>query len=688
MRPNVIGGYFLKRLTFLNGLAAAVVNLRLLVAVTLCSAGAYLATLSFAGMAPTGWSIVTSPNTSSTETNLLDAVTCTSASDCWAAGHYITDEGMQQTLIQHWNGTSWSIVPSPNTGATQHNVLKSVTCASTSDCWAVGYHDSGGVAQTLIERWNGISWSIIASPNKGTLANQLESVTCASAADCWAVGAYVYATGDPVFKPTAFGTLIERWDGTSWSIVPSPDAKVPGCFPFPPSSCTPLDNLLRDVTCPSATECWAVGSGGISALIERWDGASWQIADAPDNGESTFSLQSVTCTSAMDCWAIGVQYEPGSNDEFPQTLILRWNGTGWSIVPSPNPSEASFLVDIACASPSECWAVGGYGQDSKTLTLIEKWDGNSWAVFSSADVAGKNQNLLSGVTCTSEVDCWAVGLTSGSDGIQTLIERYARATVAAGQLLNISTRAQVQQADNVLIGGFIITGADQKKVLLRAIGPSLGSAGVQGALQNPTLDLFQDNTLVTSNNDWKQSQRAEIEATGIPPANDAESAIVRTLAAGNYTAIVRGVNNQAGIALVEAYDLDQAANSQLGNISTRAFVQTDEKVLIGGVIVGPAGGTNGRVLVRAMGPSLSGSDVSAPLQDPTLELFDGNGLPVATNDNWKEMQQADIAATGIPPSDDRESAIVQSLTAGNYTAIVRGKDRTTGVALVEVYKLP
>jgi hypothetical protein len=260
-------------------------------------------------------------------------------------------------------------------------------------------------------------------------------------------------------------------------------------------------------------------------------------------------------------------------------------------------------------------------------------------------------------------------------------------TEAAGALLNISTRAQVEQGDNVLIGGFIITGSDPKRVLLRAIGPSLSSKGVPGALQNPTLDLFRGNELVTSNNDWKQSQQAEIEATGIPPSNDAESAIVRMLSAGTYTAIVRGVNNESGIALVEAYDLDQAATSRLANLSTRAFVQTEQKVLIGGVIVGPVGSTESRILVRAIGPSLGGSGVAAPLQDPLLELFDGNGASLAANDNWKQTQQAEIAATGLPPSDDRESAILRPLPAGNYTAIVRGKDNSTGVGLVEVYKI-
>ena len=282
------------------------------------------------------------------------------------------------------------------------------------------------------------------------------------------------------------------------------------------------------------------------------------------------------------------------------------------------------------------------------------------------------------------VDVAGIPNAAGGDGSD--VGAFELSAASPGTLRNISTRAQVQSGDNVLIGGFIITGGDQKNVLLRAIGPSLSGTGVEGALQNPTLELFEGETLLASNDDWKQNQRSEIEATGIPPANDAESAIVRRLGAGSYTAVVRGADNAAGVALVEAYDLDQAASAQLANISTRAFVQTDEKVLIGGVIVGPAN-TSTTVLVRAIGPSLSASGVAAPLQDPVLELFDSNGLTLAANDNWKATQQSEIAATGLAPTDDRESAVVQSLGGGNYTAIVTGKGGTTGVGLVEVYKL-
>jgi len=253
------------------------------------------------------------------------------------------------------------------------------------------------------------------------------------------------------------------------------------------------------------------------------------------------------------------------------------------------------------------------------------------------------------------------------------------------QSLNLATRANVLNGDNVLIGGFIVTGNDRKNVLLRGIGPS---SGVPGALTDPILELYSGNTLLAMNDNWKMasngsSQQAEIEATTIPPKNDLESALVRLLPPGSYTAILRGNNGGTGIGLVEAYDLNQATtDSQLANISTRGLVQTGDNVLIGGLIV--VGQDPLKVIVRAIGPSLP---LPGVLGDPTLELHDGNGALIAANDNWRSDQEAEIIATTIPPTNDLESAIVRDLTPGNYTAIVRGANNMTGVALVEVYAL-
>jgi len=257
-------------------------------------------------------------------------------------------------------------------------------------------------------------------------------------------------------------------------------------------------------------------------------------------------------------------------------------------------------------------------------------------------------------------------------------------------LLNISTRLQVLTGDKVLIGGFIITGTDPKKVIVRGIGPSLSGVGV--TLQDPVLELHQGNSTIATNDDWKEHQ-AEVEATMIAPTNDLESAIVATLTPGPYTAVLSGKNNGSGVGVVEVYDLDQAANSKLANISTRGFVDVGSNVMIGGLIVsGGAGGGNARVIVRALGPSLDALGVPGALPDPNLELHDANGATIASNDNWKmrpdgSSQQGEIEATAVMPGNDLESALVQTLPPGSYTVIVRGTGNTTGVAVVEAYTL-
>jgi len=261
--------------------------------------------------------------------------------------------------------------------------------------------------------------------------------------------------------------------------------------------------------------------------------------------------------------------------------------------------------------------------------------------------------------------------------------RYA---LSQSQLLNIATRMRVQTGENVLIGGFIITGSDAKQVIIRGIGPSL-SGIINGTLPNPRLELFQGNTPLQSNDDWKTDQQSAIEATGIPPSHDLEAAIVRTLSPGAYTAILRGDGNSTGIGVVEAYDLNQAANSKLANIATRGFVETGDNVMIGGLIVGPAGGLNANVVVRAIGPTLSNFQISGALQNPTLDLVNANGVVLRSNNDWKDSQRTELEAIGLQPGDDRESALIETVAPGNYTAIVRGEGNTTGVALVEVYNV-
>jgi hypothetical protein len=267
------------------------------------------------------------------------------------------------------------------------------------------------------------------------------------------------------------------------------------------------------------------------------------------------------------------------------------------------------------------------------------------------------------------------------------------ATPVNGTLADISTRGQVLTGDNVLIGGFIITGSDSKKLVVRGIGPSLVPLGVAGALADPTLELHHtdgsgNDVILKTNDNWVNADnQQEIIDSGLAPTNDLESAILMdSLDPGSYTAVVRGVNNTTGVALVEVYDLEAAGASVLANISTRGLVGTGDNVLIGGTIV--LGGSDQEVLIRAIGPSLTPLGVTGALADPVLELHDSNGTVIDMNDNWMDsLQKQAIIDTTIPPTNDAESAILATLSPGAYTAIVSGKNGTSGVALVEVYQL-
>jgi hypothetical protein len=342
------------------------------------------------------------------------------------------------------------------------------------------------------------------------------------------------------------------------------------------------------------------------------------------------------------------------------------------------------------------------------------WSANlGWITLADFQAYVSTDTIDPGVDTDSDgiADAWeyiylgdsAAGPNDDSDGDgETNLSEYKSKTdptnpnsvAYTARQLNISTRLRVLTDNNVLIGGFIITGADPKKVIIRGIGPSLGAFGVPGVLANPILELH-DHTgaIVAVNDNWKEALNAnEILNSGLAPSNDLESAILQTLAPDAYTVVVQGTNGDVGVGLVEAYDLAQDVPSKLANISTRGFVDAGDNVMIGGFIVGAGLGNNGngseRVIVRAIGPSLTPFGINNALQDPTLELHDGNGNTIATNDNWKDGgQTAAIQASNLAPSNDLESVILEVLPSGAYTAIVRGNADGTGVALVEAYNL-
>lgn len=247
---------------------------------------------------------------------------------------------------------------------------------------------------------------------------------------------------------------------------------------------------------------------------------------------------------------------------------------------------------------------------------------------------------------------------------------------------NISTRLKVETGDNALIGGFIVTGTGTKRIVVRAIGPSVPLAGT---LANPTLELYNGaGQLVTTNDNWQDApNKQEIIDSSIAPTNALESAILTTVAPGNHTAIVRGAGGTTGVGLVEVYDLEAGSDSRLANIATRGFVETDPNVLIGGMIVD--GQIPRKIVVRAIGPSLGRSDA---LGDPVLALHDANGGLLDSNDNWATSPQAsEIAAASLAPTHPMESAVSRTLSPGSYTAIIRGQNASTGLAVVEAYAL-
>lgn len=405
----------------------------------------------------------------------------------------------------------------------------------------------------------------------------------------------------------------------------------------------------------------------------------------------------------------GITTTPDPNDSTKVTVLVDDSVSGDVVVYASYISQKGSLVLgqpvlVLSRPPSPAPSGIDLGQSSFVLMV-----GDLMPVFLYAEYPGdlriaqfvgvdETVTYQSSDSSVVEIDSSRDSLIAKAAGTATVTVTFHGFSTQAGvtvnpttppppNLLNISTRMQVLNGDNVLIGGFIVTGSDSKKVILRGIGPSLSAAGISDSLQDPYLELHNQTGTIASNEDWKDTQQTEIVATGIPPTNDKEAAIVTTLAPGAYTVILRQNDGGTGVGLVEAYDLDETANSKLANISTRGFVDTGNNVMIGGFIAGGSLGGTGNILVRAIGPSLTSAGVTGALQDPILELHDSNGDLLDTNDNWKDTQSADIIATGIPPTDDRESAIVATLTGGAYTAIVRGVNDSTGVALVEAYQL-
>jgi hypothetical protein len=314
-------------------------------------------------------------------------------------GTYFNDamENFGQTLIEHWNGSSWKQMPSPNPGGTsQNNVLLGVAAVSRTDVWAVGDYSISGTVRTLVEHWDGTAWKQVPSPNVSS-ENILTGVAAVSATDAWAVGEY--------FNSADLGqTFIEHWDGTTWKRVPSPN---PGG--------SSNGNFLFGVAAVSSASVWAVG-GYVTGtafvhktLILHWNGTTWTQVPSPNPSSTSNLLNGVSVSSAADAWAVG-KYDNSAGTA--QTLTEHWNGTTWKRVLSPSPGGASrfsTLNGVAAVSATDAWAAGDYSNSANAdETLTEHWNGMAWKQVPSPNPSSTG-NLLNGVSASSASDIWAVG---------------------------------------------------------------------------------------------------------------------------------------------------------------------------------------------------------------------------------------------------------------------------------------
>jgi hypothetical protein len=517
----------------------------------------------------------------------------------------------------------------------------------------------------------------------------------------------IHTTGTPTSSITLSGTLpawltfVDNTDGTA-TLDGIPD-------PGGPASYSLTINATNGIA-PDATQAFTLFVNNPPPAITSADNttfvvgtfASFTVRTSPPipsatvsftgtlpsginftpNGDGTATIDGTASAGSEGSYPINITASNGTLPDATQPFTI-------TVQDAPPVLEAPAITSAASTSftvgTAGNFTITTTGSPTPTLTL----DGAQPAWLSFVDNTDGTATISGTPDAGSDLSyTFTITARNGVSPVATQDFTLRITPVPAGaQLVNVSTRLVIQTGSKVGIGGFIITGTDPKKVLIRAIGPTLANFGVANALQNPVLELHDSTgALLTSNDDWKVPQQAAVEATGLAPPDDRESAILLSLQPGSYTAIESGKNGTTGNGLIEVYDVDALSSSKLSNISTRGLVQTGNSVMIGGFVVSGASGSI-NLIVRVLGPTLSSFGVANALADPTLQLYDGNGTVIASNNNWKDSQQTQIQNTGRQPRNNLEPAIAKTVSPGNYTAIVRGNNNTTGVGLFEVYQV-
>ncbi len=368
------------------------------------------------------WSIVNSPNIANRD-NQLSKVAVVSPNDIWVVGNSASSLTSRQTLIQHWNGSTWSIVPSPNATGRTINWLIGVQAVASNNVWAVGYagNDPDGAAstnRTLIMRWNGATWNVVSSPNPQPnnpdlggypVANELFDLAVVSATDIWAVGhSYTFSNGQP---------LILHWNGTAWSNVPAPDTGDYG--------------RLYSVDAVSANDVWALGTeyhnGNQESIVHHWDGISWSRVPSANDGPFVQEWLGIKARAADDIWAVGYHNEVFGVNQRYQTSIMHYDGTSWSVIPSPDVNqESNYLWDVVAIAKDNAYAVGFFDTGVAYQTMIQHWDGNTWSIVPGTPNRSDFWNSIYGVAAVSSNDVWAVGENfDGFFNFETFILRFS-----------------------------------------------------------------------------------------------------------------------------------------------------------------------------------------------------------------------------------------------------------------------